>query len=199
MMNSKIEAVIRERRTIREVHGEEISEELLTSILEAAAYAPFHSAKEPWKAYMIRGQEEHKEYIERVLNCYSRIKVWEKFGAERILDFEEKTRSYYEMIPVSMVITSKQIHEEKADFEAVLATAALIQNIQLLAWEQQIGVTWRTTADIFDKVFQQEIGIPSNEKIVGTLHFTQIPKKIPKAKNRQPVSDWLHSLELPIL
>src|SRR5699024_7566574 len=91
-------------------------------------------------------------------------------------------------------VTCQMISEEKADFEAILATAALIQNFQLLAWEQKIGVTWRTTPNIFDLDFQAEMGLARDEKIVGVLQLTQQTGKIPHAKKRQPLATWVQPL-----
>ncbi|MGC6767245.1 nitroreductase family protein [Enterococcus sp. LJL51] len=193
-MSQTMRQLIRERRTIRQTSPEELSVGEIEQILETAAYAPFHSKTEPWKVYTLQGKAAHKHYIDRILECYRRINLWKNFGPERISELEDKSREYFEKVPFSLIVTSKTTGVEKADFEAVLATAAFIQNIQLAAWEVEIGITWRTTENIFDSEFQQSIGIPEDERIVGSLQLTRLKGKKPKAKRRKELSEWVFSL-----
>jgi len=53
-MNSKVLGLLRERRTIRKYTDEEISEEQIVALLEAAFYAPSHLNRKPWHFLVIR-------------------------------------------------------------------------------------------------------------------------------------------------
>lgn len=48
-----IEKTIMERRSIKKANDEPISRETVNTILEQAAFAPFHSKVEPWNVYVL--------------------------------------------------------------------------------------------------------------------------------------------------
>lgn len=48
-----IEKTIMERRSIKKANDAPISRETVNTILEQAAYAPFHSKVEPWNVYVL--------------------------------------------------------------------------------------------------------------------------------------------------
>lgn len=54
------------------------------------------------------------------------------------------------------------------DFAAV---SALIQNLQLLAWDQGIGMVWKSGRILYDKGFQQDMGLKENERFAAILHI----------------------------
>ena len=194
-MEKTIEAIIQERRTIRQDSSEAIAIEVVNKLLGTAAYAPFHSKTEPWQVYLLQGEADHQSYINEVLACYRRLGIWQEHGPDKVQEWEERLKAYFERVPLSMIVTCQVTGEEKADFEAVLATAAFIQNLQLLAWNQGLGVTWRTTAEIFDSTFTTQLNIPATERIVGSLQFTKHVGKTPKAKRRRPLSEWVKPLQ----
>ncbi|TFJ45558.1 hypothetical protein CKN73_00170 [Carnobacterium divergens] len=99
-------------------------------------------------------------------------------------------------MPVSIVVSVPLEADQKTSLEAISATAAFIQNIQLVAWDKSIGVTWRTTPNIFDSKFAEELRIDSTRQIVATLHLTKIKTASTKIKaKRTPLSEWVTTLE----
>lgn len=54
---------------------------------------------------------------------------------------------------------------------AFSAASALIQNLQLLAWEREIGVVWKTNEYNWSTKFRKAAGVKPGEKVVGTLHM----------------------------
>ncbi|MGJ9385743.1 nitroreductase family protein, partial [Salipaludibacillus sp. CF4.18] len=79
---------------------------------------------------------------------------------------------------------------EKQWEEDFSATSALIQNFQLSAWENDLGVVWKTNRYNKKQEFLQAVGIKDDEKIVGVLHIGYI-NKIPEAKPRTRVEEKL--------
>ncbi|WP_308636912.1 nitroreductase family protein [Paenibacillus silvisoli] len=63
------------------------------------------------------------------------------------------------------------------------ATSALIQNFMLLAWEKNIGTVWKTNPYIYDRSFCEELGLRSDEKIVGIIQLGY-PAEEPEARQR---------------
>nr|WP_308216636.1 nitroreductase family protein [Pseudalkalibacillus decolorationis] len=68
--------------------------------------------------------------------------------------------------------------------------SALIQNFQLAAWEQGIGVIWKTNQYIYSPNFRTHVGVKPGEKIVGLLHIG-FPYAIPIAKQRTAAEEKL--------
>ncbi|MFB0829791.1 nitroreductase [Brevibacillus laterosporus] len=187
--------LITSRRTVRQTENTPIPLETIYKILEQAAYAPFHSEVEPWAVKIASTEQEKKFFFQCVFNSYERIGIFESHTDEKKEKVRESYREYFESTPISMLIATDVFDHEKKDFEAVGATCAFIQNIQLLCWEQNIGAVWRTNPYIFDAEFTKEIGFRSNQKIVGSLHLGY-PQQVPKAKERRALDQWVSSIQV---
>src|SRR5659263_104250 len=81
MENSILQA-IKERRSIREFTGEAVSEEDLTTLVEAAIWAPSGKNNQPWRFVILTDEEVRKNiadltlYRHIVANCQSLIVVF---------------------------------------------------------------------------------------------------------------------------
>jgi nitroreductase len=118
---------------------------------------------------------------------------------KKIIDAYEKAFLH---TPVTLIVATDLFGDEKQDLESIAATSAFIQNIQLLAWERNIGAVWRTNPYIFDPIFAEAFSIPSTKKIIGTLHLGYFREEdIPKPKKRRPVSEWVSNIkdDVPLL
>ncbi|MGL6008729.1 MAG: nitroreductase family protein, partial [Culicoidibacterales bacterium] len=74
----------------------------------------------------------------------------------------------------------------------VLAHGALIQNIQLAAWEQAIGVVWKTRFFAFNEAF----GIKENEEVTGFLLLGEFEASAQAAsRERQPLATKMTIIE----
>jgi len=164
-------------------------------MLESASYAPYHSKKEPWEVTIVHNQTERALFVNAIMASYDRLDVWKNYDPEMMVSAKEKTRTYFLEVPVTIIVTAPIEDDEKKELEAISAVAAFIQNFQLLAWEKQIGITWRTTVNIFDKDFKRVLGLKEDRQIVGLLYLTKVDgtTKIPPAR-RKPVSNWTKSL-----
>lgn len=186
-----IKDTIKERRTIRTLSDQPISSEQIEEILTTTAFAPFHASVEPWSVVLFQGAAAHQDFTKALLASYDRLQVWDRYDQDNLEEIKQKTNTYFESIPVSMIITTQVFNNQKKDLESVAATSAFIQNIQLAAWEAGIGCTWRTTPNIFDTAFKNAFSIPEDREIIGTLHLT-VAAEVPRAKPRQPVTSWIH-------
>ncbi|THF75867.1 nitroreductase family protein [Cohnella fermenti] len=176
-----LSSVIRERRTIRDFNGAPIGMDTLLEILRDASWAPFHSRKEPWRFILFTG-EGRIRFAEAVASTYSR-EMRERWG-----DWARK--QYCERIPVHLLIVIEADPRQKYWEDAFSAASALIQNIQLLAWERSVGTVWKTNEWNWEPLFLQGVGVRPHERIVGTLHMGYFDK-VPKAKPRTSVEDLL--------
>ncbi|OKP97724.1 nitroreductase [Paenibacillus sp. P46E] len=183
MVTSAIEMLIRERRTIRQFNEKLLAKETIVNLLEAAVWAPVHSRKEPWR-FILFMEEGRKKFADAVLYTFS------KDERER---WEEKLRNdYCERIQAHLLVVIEADPRQREWEDAVGAGSALIQNVQLLAWEQGIGVVWKTNEYNFDPDFSRLTGVRPGERIIGTLHLGYFDQdKIPKPRPRTPARELL--------
>ncbi|WP_060663458.1 hypothetical protein [Aneurinibacillus migulanus] len=69
-----------------------------------------------------------------------------------------------------MVIIEADPHQKQFE-DAFSAAEALIQSLQLLAWERKIGVVWKTNDYNWHPRFLQAVGVKPGERVVDTLHL----------------------------
>lgn len=185
---------IKNRRTIRDTKKDQIPVEVLMELLEVASYAPFHSKEEPWQFILISEEKEKEFYASKIVDSYERMERSETYTIEKIKKSVEFFKSYIIETPMHLIITTDLTENEKKNLEAVGATCAFVQNLQLAAWEKNIGMVWRTNPYIFDNQFYKEMGIPESRKILGALHIGYI-NTMPKAtKKRKHPSEWTKKL-----
>lgn len=187
-----IKNIIMERRSIKKANDEPISRETINTLLEQAAYAPFHSKVEPWSVYVLHTLEEKEHYIEKII-AFNEREQGVTFSEAEIADLKAGYAKKIITPPYLLIVTTNIIGHGKKDFESIGATSAFIQNMQLLGWEAGIGMIWRTNRFIFDTKFAEDLGIPSEQKIVGTLHLTTL-SEIPEPMPRRPLNDWVKDL-----
>ncbi len=180
-MSASLATVIRNRRTIRDFNGAEIERETILNIMQDAVWAPFHGKKEPWRFILFTG-EGRKRFSEAVTSTYS-TDIANKWG-------EWATRQYCELIPAHLLVIIEADPRQKYWEDAFAASSALIQNIQLLAWERQIGTVWKTNEWNWSPAFHRNVGVLPHERIVGTLHLGYFDKA-PKPRSRTPIEDLL--------
>jgi nitroreductase len=197
-MNATIKQTIVERRTIRNFVDTPIDEALLNELLEKAAYAPFHNKVEPWHVIVVDDYETKMHFLEKVFESYERNNILKDVSESNL---EKLRASYKEALvtpAVSLIVSADQFDDEKQSFEALAATCAFIQNFQLLAWEEGIGVVWRSNPFIFDPEFAKELGVPADQKIVGALQVGYFDEeKKPKTKKRRELTEWVQKAKIP--
>ncbi|MDF2645390.1 MAG: nitroreductase [Paenibacillus sp.] len=174
---------IRDRRTIRDYNGEPMSKETVIELLDDAVWAPFHSAKEPWRFILFMG-EGRRTFAEAVAQTYSK-EIVEQHG-ERVM------HQYCHLMQAHLLVVIEADPRQKQFEDAFSATAALIQNLQLIAWERKIGVVWKTNDYNWNPKFLDTVGVKPGERVVGTLHLGYFNEdKVPRPKARTSVGELL--------
>lgn len=182
-----IEKTVRERRTVNQFTSEPVPVELILELLDAAVWAPVHSWKEPWRFILFAG-EGRRRFSEAVLATYS---------AEKRQQIGDKVAEVYcTGVPIHLVVLIEEDPRPKEWEEALCAASALIQNLQLLAWERKIGVVWKTNDYNWHPDFRKGIGIGPGQKVVGTLHMGYFDQStVRRPKPRTPVAELLTLIE----
>lgn len=172
-MSLPVAKVIQERRTIKQFKPEPIPEELLLELLNTASWAPNHGLREPWRFILF--VEEGKQRL-----------------IQAITDSAKKPKDPVKLmqVPAYLAVIIKEDERQRELEEDMLAAGTFVQNFQLAAWEEGVGVKWVTDPYTFRAEFRASIGVQMGEKLIGLLQVGY-PDNIPAARPRTPVQDKL--------
>ncbi|SDO11952.1 nitroreductase family protein [Alkalicoccus daliensis] len=153
-----IAKAIRERRSIKKDYLDiPVTEKFIMGILEEAVWAPTHGLREPWR-FIIVPTENKNQFVEDMITF---------FPEER----RENRRKYFEQPAAFLIVIMPKSEEQKKQDEDFGAVSCLIHNFQLLAWEKDLGVVWKTNPHIYDPGVEKLLDLETNEKIAGFLHL----------------------------
>lgn len=178
--------ILRERRTVWDFKPDPIPQEKIIELLNVAVWAPTHGLREPWRFTIIQGSER-KRFAQEVMKTYTK---------EDRVKYEQEMTGYYMSTPYHLIISMHEDPRQKQWEEDFAAVCCLIHNLQLAAWEQGIGLVWKTNAYIYAPSFRGAYNIQPGEKIVGVLHIGY-PSKIYKPRPRKKAEEKLTILGNP--
>ncbi|SFX07582.1 Nitroreductase [Thermoactinomyces sp. DSM 45891] len=168
MITTSIMQIIQERRTIRQFSNQLVEIDTIRDIIDVARWAPHHAKTEPWRLILFHG-EQRQQVIHMAKKAYTHL-------SETALS---AFLSYLQTVPAFLIVVMDQKENRKQWEDDLCATSAFIQNIQLVAWEKQVGVVWRTFGEQITSRMKEHIGVHGDEKIVGFLqmgYFVDIPE-----------------------
>lgn len=180
--------IIRGRRSIHRFKEQEVDRQLITDLLDTAVWGPNHRLTQPWR-FIIASGDARKLIAEacRTMNAY-----WEPDPSKKAATGQK----YYDKImgnPMIITVVMKENPYLQIREEDYAATATVIHNLSLLAWEQGIGMVWETYPWLNERVFREAVGVQPGERAVGNLHVGY-PAVIPSPRPRTPAAElttWL--------
>lgn len=165
--------IIRDRRAVKKGYNNKpVTEKVVFELLEDAIWAPTHGMRQPWR-FIFVGPENKAAFADKVAATYPE---------ER----QENRREYLNEPNAYLIVVMDVPDNQKQWDENFGATACMIQNFWLLAWEQQLGAVWKTNPHVYDPKVKEILKVGEDEKIVGFIHLGYFDKK-PIKKDRVPV------------
>ncbi|WP_138753130.1 nitroreductase family protein [Paenibacillus sinopodophylli] len=177
-------ALIKQRRTIRTFTDQAVTIEQLTELLDTAVWAPNHNLREPWRFIVYTG-DGRSQFADAMI---------ETFTKEEKAKYEEQRRKEYMHIPLHLLVIMKEDPRQKQWDEDFSAVCCLIQNLQLAAWEQGIGMVWKSNPYMYNPTFRDRAGVQAGEKIIAVLHIGY-PRVIPSPSKRTSAKELLHIID----
>ncbi|BBP44662.1 putative NAD(P)H nitroreductase YfhC [Thiosulfatimonas sediminis] len=170
-----------------------LTDQQIESCLEAAIWAPNHKLTQPWRFWVLGEQtQQDLAAVYALLRADKRAQAGsdnhQAIYASALTKFNEFPR----IILVGQIIAQDEI-VRKEDYAAC---ACAIQNLQLMAWQEGIGVQWSTGPILQAQQTYQAIGqLPEQVELIGALYMGHLRGDC-SAQNakRKPVSDvteWL--------
>ena len=170
---TKLATIIRERRAVKNRYTDkEVTEETVLALLNDAIWAPTHGMRQPWR-FIFVNQNQKENFSKKIASTYPE---------ER----QENREDYLNEPNAHLIVIMEEPELQKQWDENYGATASMIQNFWLLAWEQELGVVWKTNPHIYDPKVKELLNVGDNEKIVGFIHLGYFDEQ-PIKKDRKPV------------
>lgn len=171
--------IIISRRSIKLFNGQPVDQEELFEIINDAVWAPNHGNREPWRCIVGVGNNLPK--IHEVLRNIA-IPKWQDLTSDEL----DKQMKKFTLPGAVVFVVVKEDVRQKERLEDFAAASCFIQNMQLLAWEREIGTCWKTPPFIENPALYKSLDVNPGERIIGMLQFGYFDE-IPKGKERKTV------------
>lgn len=176
-----IRQTIIERRSIKQFNGQKVDKATVLQLIEDAAWAPNHGNREPWRFVIAAG--ENQTAVHELIRGFA-FPSWQ---AEEPAALAKKMEKFTLPGAYAFVIVPEDVRQ-KERLEDYAAASMLIQNMQLLGWEQGIGMCWKTPGFLDNPKFREALQVQRGERVIAMVqigHFDQTPA----AKPRKAVAD----------
>ena len=168
---------IRQRRSIRSYTTEEVTEEEIKVLLEAAIRAPSACNRQTWRFVIVRKQEA----IEILYRAAS---------------FSTQHQTFVKKAPVIIVVCAdlrpykRTPYQERGENLFVLQeTAAAIQNLLLAACALNLGACWVGLID--EEIIEHTLNMPKGVRPVAIIPIGHTKSKT-KPTPRKPLTDVVY-------
>ncbi len=175
------------RRTIKDFRPDAVPADLLDRALTAGLWAQNHRLTQPWR-WTFLGPDTHRRLAETFAQSQAALLDTEATAAdhERIRAMTaDKILGKPSVVAVSQHLDGSPVHQRE-DYGAI---ACAIQNVQLAAWSEGVGMQWSSGKIIQLPETYELLAIdPAREEIVGLLFFGY-PAHVPPAQPRKPLAE----------
>ena len=166
---------IKARRSVRAYTGQQVSEEDLQAILEAATYAPSGMHLETWHFTAIQNMDKLTELNERIKGAFA------KSDDSRLQEHgHSKTYCCYYHAPTLVIVSN-----EPTQWWAGMDCACAIENMFLAVQSLGIGSCW---INQLVREFITALGVPANHKVYGCVALGYPDSKIPMKEKKIKVN-----------
>jgi nitroreductase len=177
---------IRSRRMIPRVGAEPPSREQIAELLDLAVRAPNHHGTEPWRFYVLQGDER-----ERLARAMAAAAIDGGTDEARAV---EDARSKVERAPVIVVFTALPSDDPKVvEQEEVVSVAMAMQNFLIGAHAIGLGAMLRTGPVAYHRSISEHLELAARERVVG-LVYIGLPQADRPLQEREPAparTTWL--------
>ena len=180
------------RRTIKDFKPDAVPADVLERALTAGTWAQNHKLTQPWR-FSVFGPRSHKWLAEGFAQDQATL-AGPETDASRHEQVRAKAMEKILSKPCVVAVSQRLAGPAGQRREDYAAIACAIQNIQLAAWADGVGMQWSSGKIIQLPGTYAVLSInPEEEEIVGLLFFGY-PASVPHAQPRLPLSEVLRAL-----
>ncbi len=200
--------IIKGRRSVRLFTPDDISDEEVRLLLEAARYAPSNSNRQPWRFLVIRSRHVREEMASAVNKKAAEIRS-SLADAELIKMFDDYTRylSFFQDAPVVIVALTKRPPSfleglsrklnlkltDPAISPELMSVSMAIQNIHLAAHAMGFGSCCMTSPLLAGEEIQKILDVRPPYQLVAIIpvgKYSQEPRA-PERKDIAAISEFM--------
>lgn len=162
---------------------EEISDNVLTQILENALRAPTHRLTQPWHFTVIRPSKT-LDFAQQLADKYRESTPAEKFQQNKYDGILKKVQKSSALLVIKM---RRDAEERIPEWEEVAAVAMAVQNIYLSCTAHGIGGYWSSPKYAIEHM-PSLIKMEEGEKCLGLFYMGYFDKKL-MSTPRSPLAE----------
>jgi len=192
--------IIKNRRSVKEYSSKEVSEEVLSRILEAGKWAPSAHNAQPWRFIVIRDSALKQKLAEDMADRWNEDMSKNGIPKEQRESFIKASVERFGNAPVIIVacLTMEGMGEYPDDRRkkieyvmAVQSVAAAIENVLLAAHGEGLGSCWFCAPLFCPDTVRKTLKIPKrvDPQALITLGY---PANKPNPPPRKPLEDIVH-------
>lgn len=163
-----VKEIIESRRSIfpKDYSGEDIPQEVLEEILNAANFAPNHKRTKPWR-FKVFKNDEKQNLAKEIQRIYKETTPEHLFLEKKYLDFEDKISKSNAIITISVNFSGLV-----PEWEEIAATAMAVQNMHLTCAANNVGAYWGTPG--MKDYLGEFLHLEENQKCYGLFFMGMI-------------------------
>jgi nitroreductase len=158
------------------------SEEVLQTILTIGARVPDHGKLHPWR-FIIFKDEARNEFGDVLGKAFAAANPG---ASEEEIAFERGRLSRAPLVVA--VISCSGPHVKIPEWEQILSSGAVCQNMLIAAKAQGFAAQWLTEWYAYDSQVDNALGLMQGERVAGYMYFGT-PKMPPKERPRPDLND----------
>jgi nitroreductase len=183
---------IHTRRTIKDFKPDPVPDDVLERALNAGLWAQNHRLTEPWR-FIVLGPATQQALAEAGAAAQLRTLAHDTDDTTRA-KVQAAARQKVLSKPLIVAVTYLLSGDSLQRREDYAATCCAIQNIQLAAWAEGLGMQWNTGKQTQQPQTYTLLGIdPADEEIAGFLYFGY-PAIVPQPLRRKLLTEVMRRL-----
>ena len=163
------------RRTIKDFRPDAVPADVLDRALTAGLWAQNHKLTEPWR-FTILGPGTHRQLAAAFADSQ---------GPDGRAEAERKITGK----PLVVAVSQRLAGDDNTRREDYAAVACAVQNIQLAAWAEGMGMQWSSGKIIRLESVYRLLGIDRQEEEIVGLLFFGYPARVPAAPRRKGLDE----------
>ena len=187
-------SVIQKRRSVRVYKSGKVSDAQLSTILEAARWAPSGANTQPWEFVVTRDRKKMK----RIREIYDN--EWRQRKREDPVNYKGLKKDYVGDVSVivlacgdprtkAVYLTTRQQADREKLFQASMANA--VQQMMLAAASMNLGTVWVSVREEVEPELRKLFQVPEPLRLLWVVPIGHA-RSWPKAKPRRAVWDFAH-------
>lgn len=181
-----VSKTIRERRTIRRFSAKPVVQDQIVSILKEAAGLYEAEGTPHWRCLYFHSSDAREQLADSMIAKIKESSIGRLLPG-KMTEYIKKQATAVSAHVVFIAEAAETRHQRDINYAAV---CSVMQNVQLLGWEQGLGMLWYTDPMLHSNALFKTIGLREGEQFAGILEIGYV-EKIPKARKRTPAEqNW---------